>query len=169
MNNFKQLRNINNNNSQNPDKNFVYKIHRENSSTKLLLMAPEDFYSTNIHQASERSHNLWKSNCFEFFIKKKNSQQYREYNFSPNGHWQCYDFIDYRQGQVEVSVEVPKLSVSKEENLFSIEVNEGDYDLINVCVVYIHENTTHYYTLNPTSPADFHDQKTWLSFDNLMA
>ncbi len=47
----------------------------------------------------ERQSNLWETTCFECFIGLANSPLYLETNLSPAGHWQTYEFSDYRQGQ----------------------------------------------------------------------
>ncbi|EQC46404.1 hypothetical protein M899_2010 [Bacteriovorax sp. BSW11_IV] len=42
--------------------------------------------------------NLWQHTCFELFCKKKGSDEYLEFNFSPSGEWNCYEFSSYREG-----------------------------------------------------------------------
>ena len=48
-----------------------------------------------------RRHGLWEETCFEFFLGAKNSPQYWEFNLSPAGHWNVYQFAGYRQGRQE--------------------------------------------------------------------
>jgi hypothetical protein len=38
---------------------------------------------------------LWEHTCFEFFLKLK-GEGYLEWNFSPSGAYQCYEFARYR-------------------------------------------------------------------------
>lgn len=40
---------------------------------------------------------LWQHTCFEAFIAHEHGTAYREFNFSPSGHWAAYAFSDYRQ------------------------------------------------------------------------
>ena len=43
-----------------------------------------------------RSNNLWKTTCFEAFLKPADGETYREFNFSPSGQWAAFDFDGYR-------------------------------------------------------------------------
>ena len=45
-----------------------------------------------------RKNALWEETCFELFLGLQNSEEYREFNFSPAGHWNVYRFTAYRQG-----------------------------------------------------------------------
>lgn len=45
-----------------------------------------------------RADGLWRTTCFEVFIKRAGHQQYCEFNFSPSGQWAAYAFDSYRQG-----------------------------------------------------------------------
>lgn len=49
----------------------------------------------------ERKPDLWKSSCFEVFLKESFSSRYREWNFSFNGHWDYIDFEDYRRKGIQ--------------------------------------------------------------------
>jgi hypothetical protein len=44
----------------------------------------------------ERRDGLWRHTCFELFVGAT-GEAYREFNFSPAGHWQAYAFGRYRQ------------------------------------------------------------------------
>lgn len=52
-------------------------------------------------ESRERRDFLWKETCFEFFLGKKDSDRYWEFNLSPSGHWNVYSFTSYRQGMRE--------------------------------------------------------------------
>ncbi len=52
-------------------------------------------------EAPERRAGLWEHTCFEFFVGEKGSSGYWEFNLSPAGHWNVYQFTDYRQGMRE--------------------------------------------------------------------
>ena len=45
-----------------------------------------------------RKNELWKSTCFELFLKPLNSPNYWEINFCPTGDWNVYFFESYRSG-----------------------------------------------------------------------
>ncbi|MDI6855032.1 MAG: DOMON-like domain-containing protein [Deltaproteobacteria bacterium] len=48
-----------------------------------------------------RRQGLWEDTCFELFLVLKGSPQYWEFNLSPAGHWNVYQFVDYRRGMQE--------------------------------------------------------------------
>lgn len=48
-----------------------------------------------------RKNELWKSTCFEWFIKTSDHPRYWEFNLSPNGDWNVYSLTDYRQNLIE--------------------------------------------------------------------
>ena len=48
-----------------------------------------------------RSDNLWKTTCFEFFLREPDAPGYIELNLSPSERWAAYDFVGYRQGMSE--------------------------------------------------------------------
>lgn len=44
-----------------------------------------------------RRDELWKTTCFEFFLKRPNEAYYVEGNLSSQGDWAFYEFESYRQ------------------------------------------------------------------------
>lgn len=60
---------------------------------ELVVPAPSDM--------RVRKNGLWEETCFEFFLGKRNSDHYWEFNLSPAGHWNVYRFTSYRQGMQE--------------------------------------------------------------------
>ena len=62
-----------------------------------------------IPEASEpqRADGLWRTTCFEAFLRRDGEQAYREWNFAPSGDWAAYDFSDYRQGMSEAEIAAP--------------------------------------------------------------
>jgi len=51
-----------------------------------------------------RSHELWKNTCFEWFLKTNNSSKYWEFNASPTGQWNFYELESYRSHLKECSL-----------------------------------------------------------------
>jgi hypothetical protein len=45
-----------------------------------------------------RADELWKSTCFELFLKPEDQDGYVELNLSPSERWAAYDFASYREG-----------------------------------------------------------------------
>ena len=48
-----------------------------------------------------RADELWKTTCFELFLKPDGGEAYVELNLSPSERWAAYDFTDYREGMSE--------------------------------------------------------------------
>jgi hypothetical protein len=62
-----------------------------------------------IPEASEsaRMDGLWKTTCFEAFLRPAEEQSYREWNFAPSGEWAAYDFTSYREGMANAEIGSP--------------------------------------------------------------
>lgn len=50
-----------------------------------------------------RADGLWKTTCFELFLKPAGGEAYSEFNLSPSERWNAYDFDGYRTGMRERS------------------------------------------------------------------
>ena len=48
-----------------------------------------------------RQDELWKTTCFELFLKPQGGSSYCEFNLSPSERWAAYDFTGYREGMSE--------------------------------------------------------------------
>lgn len=48
-----------------------------------------------------RADELWRTTCFELFLKPLGGQTYCELNLSPSERWNAYDFDSYREGMRE--------------------------------------------------------------------
>jgi hypothetical protein len=55
----------------------------------------------------ERTDDLWKTTCFEAFVRPLGGQAYTEWNFAPSGDWAAYDFTGYREGMTAAEVGAP--------------------------------------------------------------
>lgn len=53
----------------------------------------------------EQRDGLWQHTCCEAFIRIANDEPYREFNFSPAGHWAAYGFTGYRAGMQSLSIQ----------------------------------------------------------------
>ncbi|HWK36912.1 DOMON-like domain-containing protein [Sphingomonas sp.] len=56
-----------------------------------------------------RMDGLWRSTCFELFVKEFRAAAYREFNFAPTGAWAAYGFDDWRTGMTPLEIEAPHL------------------------------------------------------------
>ena len=48
-----------------------------------------------------RADDLWRTTCFELFLKPTGGESYCEFNLSPSERWNAYDFERYRGGMSE--------------------------------------------------------------------
>jgi hypothetical protein len=48
-----------------------------------------------------RADELWKTTCFELFLRPQGGDAYVELNLSPSERWAAYDFTGYREGMSE--------------------------------------------------------------------
>ena len=54
---------------------------------------------------SDRADELWKTTCFEAFLREAGQKRYREWNFAPSGQWAAYDFSSQRKGMKNADVD----------------------------------------------------------------
>ena len=74
-----------------------------------------------------RTDGLWKTTCFEMFIRRPQHKNYIEFNASPSSQWAAYSFDDYRAGMAELPLETaPEIGCDASESHFALEVT---YDL----------------------------------------
>lgn len=55
----------------------------------------------------ERVDELWRTTCFEAFLRSDSQDNYREWNFAPSGNWAAYDFAKYRESMAPAEVDAP--------------------------------------------------------------
>lgn len=65
---------------------------------------------------------LWQHTCFELFLSEPGLRSYREFNFSPSGHWAAYAFSDYRQREPWQVPEVPRLQLARDASHATLDV-----------------------------------------------
>lgn|SRR5215217_397902 len=57
-----------------------------------------------------RTDELWKTTCFEAFLRTEQGDGYVEVNLSPSNRWAAYGFDGYRDGMVEADVALRHLT-----------------------------------------------------------
>ena len=73
--------------------------------------------------APVRTDDLWRSTCFEAFIRRPDGRGYCELNFSPSSQWAAYRFTSYREGMSNIDdVAPPQISTSKTAAEFELKV-----------------------------------------------
>lgn len=89
----------------------------------IVDIAAEDIFLPDI-TAPERTDELWKTTCFELFVRRAGKSGYIEFNFSPSSRWAAYHFADYRKGVSDLPLErVPEIYVDFGETWFSVETS----------------------------------------------
>jgi len=63
-----------------------------------------------------RRDELWRTTCFEAFLRADGDEAYREWNFAPSGDWAAYDFPARREHRSEGAVDNPPY-IRIEDNL----------------------------------------------------
>lgn len=60
-----------------------------------------------------RKNELWRTTCFELFLKLPGRKNYWEYNLSPSRDWNVYHFKRYR-GELQPELEIADISIAAE-------------------------------------------------------
>ncbi len=110
-----------------------------------------------------RTDGLWKSTCFEAFLRPSGEDGYAEFNFAPSGDWAAYSFTGYRAEMepLELPAE-PYLRL--EDNLiwwcFGATISlpsDGKWDLGLSAVLEETDGTvSHWALIHPAEQPDFH-------------
>jgi hypothetical protein len=74
------------------------------------------FFVSEPADAPARRDELWRSTCFESFLREDGQTSYQEWNFAPSGDWAAYDFDDTRQGMRPAAIANPPY-IRTEDNL----------------------------------------------------
>lgn len=56
-----------------------------------------------------RTDGLWKTTCFELFVRPDGADGYFEFNVSPSGAWAAYGFDGYRTGMRDLEIPAPTI------------------------------------------------------------
>jgi hypothetical protein len=112
--------------------------------------------------APSRMDGLWRTTCFEAFVKQDGAEGYVELNLSPSGEWQAYRFEGYRSGTEAAQMGAPRLEVSGGPDRLELSARvevpvEGDWRLGLSAVIEADDGTVSYWALAhaPGRP-DFH-------------
>lgn len=79
------------------------------------VSAPPSRFAIPEPSESKRADELWRTTCFEAFLRVDGEEAYREWNFAPSGEWAAYDFASEREGKTNAEVAAPYVRV--EDNL----------------------------------------------------
>ncbi len=72
---------------------------------------------------SSRADGLWRTTCFEAFLRSAPGEGYFEFNFSPSTQWAAYRFDGYRSGMTAVSeIAAPRIVARTGAGRFELDV-----------------------------------------------
>ena len=123
---------------------------------EILLPDPSD---------AGRADELWRTTCFEAFIRSVGEQGYRELNFSPSRRWAAYEFDGYRAGMREAALITPlritlDIEVKRMVQDVSLELDLGDgpSELGLSAIIETRGGAKSYWALiHPANEPDFHN------------
>jgi len=113
-----------------------------------------------------RDDGLWKTTCFELFLRPEGGQAYCEINLSPSERWNAYDFDGYRLGMAERPFpREPECTLRQGSSfaIFDATIPVGGLPdaegAMNLCAVIEEQGgTVSYWALvQPVEKPDFHD------------
>lgn len=131
---------------------------------RYMIHAPLDDLAIPGPSEPARTDDLWKTTCFELFLRDPDEAGYVEFNFAPSGQWAAYRFSSYRGGGSSLPMSTPpSIELSAASELLDAEVVietaglEGS-QLSLTAVVEERDGTKSYWALNhpPNGPPDFH-------------
>lgn len=117
-----------------------------------------------------RADNLWRHTCFEVFLRPPQALTYQEFNFSPSGQWQAYEFTDYRIGDLFALAHDPAIECLSAPNGLTLQATLQVADLPDCtrlqlglsAVIETNDGSLGYWALNhPPGKPDFHHPDTF--------
>jgi hypothetical protein len=111
-----------------------------------------------------RKDELWRTTCFEAFLRPLAQEGYMEWNFAPSGDWAAYGFTAYREGMTKAEIGQPPY-IRMEDNFTwwtlgaTIAVPaDVNWELGLSAVLEETDGTKSYWALaHPRGKPDFHD------------
>jgi hypothetical protein len=110
-----------------------------------------------------RADELWRTTCFEAFLRPEGADSYTEWNFAPKGNWAAYAFSGYRENMTKAEVRSPPY-IRMEDNFtwwtvgatIAVEAGKG-WNLGLSAVLEEKDGTKSYWALaHPAEKPDFH-------------
>ena len=116
----------------------------------------------------ERADELWRSTCFEAFLRRPGEPGYAEFNFAPDYRWAAYRFDAYREGMENMVLDgAPEFGIDISDSHFALEVEltlpDGyrgvALDIALTAIVEEAGGTKSYWALaHPDGKPDFHHE-----------
>ena len=117
--------------------------------------------------APARRDELWRSTCFEVFLRPGPSEAYWELNLAPTGDWALYHFTSQRAGMTSPDAAAPLVECSVAGNRLVVQASLDlagqlspavPWQLNLTCVLETRDGLKSYWALAhpPEGPPDFH-------------
>lgn len=133
------------------------RYHAELDTEQVALPAPA---------GPVRQDGLWRTTCFELFVRAPGVPGYSEFNFSPSGAWAAYRFESRRNARTDLALmDPPTIYLEGSDSHLAIEtrvrlpenLTSGFYELGLSAVIEAGDGTNSYWALaHPTGEPDFH-------------
>jgi hypothetical protein len=127
------------------------------------VSAPMSRFVVSETEEPGRRDELWRTTCFEAFLRRPGSEAYREWNFAPSGDWAAYDFEGYREGMTQADVVAPYVRVEDNFTWWALGATismdaEGEWQLGLSAILEEKDGTKSYWALaHPAGEKpDFH-------------
>lgn len=114
---------------------------------------------------AERVDGLWRTTCFELFLRPAEQSGYLEFNFSPCSNWAAYRFDGYRSGMATMTMPgTPAIAIEGNDPFTLVarlkmdaELRHADLAMAVAAVIEETDGTKSYWALaHAPGPPDFH-------------
>jgi hypothetical protein len=137
-------------------------------SLRLTYVVSGDVQRLTVPESRPSAHvdGLWRTTCFEIFLRPHGAQAYQEFNFSPSGEWAAYSFTGYRQGMSALAQpQPPRIDCVRTAQGLEVDVQfqspllaERDLRAALTAVLQDSDGRISYWALaHPPAKPDFHD------------
>lgn len=107
-----------------------------------------------------RAGGLWRTTCFELFVKPADGEGYFEFNFSPSTAWAAYRFDGYRTEMADLPLAPPRIEAIEDGVQVRLDLGglPGNGWLAGItAVIEETDGTKSYWALrHPPGKPDFH-------------
>lgn len=130
-------------------------------------LAPSQLIWPDAADDPEFRDELWRSTCLELFYGQTASPAYLEWNFSPSGHWACYEFADYRRLVRRAKDRPAMIRSGQSESQFWLEADipfdpAADLEL-HLCAILADPQQQSFWSLHhPGTKPDFHHRQSFI-------
>ncbi len=113
---------------------------------------------------------LWRHSCFEAFVARTGQAAYREFNFSPSGHWAAYAFGAERVPDAAApTLPAPRIACARDATRLRLDAwlpgpvfDDGDLQLGLSAVIETLDGQLSYWALaHPCAQPNFHHRAGW--------